>query len=144
MSEIENYIEDLKVGQTANLEHQISDKDIIDFSEVSGDKNPVHLNEDFAKKTIFKKRVAHGFLTASFISTLIASKLPGPGSIYLSQTLKFLAPVFINDLVTVNVKIIEIDLKKKKVKLYTECLKGKDIIVVGEASVLVQSKLKKN
>ena len=91
---------------------------------MSGDDNPVHTNSDFAKKTIFKQKVAHGFLSASLISMLIATKLPGPGSIYLSQNLKFLAPVFIDDLVRVKVTVEEIDQEKKKVKLQTECFKN--------------------
>ena len=118
------FIEDLRLNQTEEFEKKITEKDINEFAKLSGDDNPVHTNSDFAKKTIFKQKVAHGFLSASLISMLIATKLPGPGSIYLSQNLKFLAPVFIDDLVRVKVTVEEIDQEKKKVKLQTECFKN--------------------
>ena len=134
------FIEDLRLNQTEEIEKKITEKDINEFAKLSGDDNPVHTNSDFAKKTIFKQKVAHGFLSASLISTLIATKLPGPGSIYLSQNLKFLAPVFIDDLVRVKVTVEEIDHEKKKVKLQTECFKNEKKIISGEAVVLVNSK----
>ena len=134
------FIEDLRLNQTEELEKKITEKDINEFAKLSGDDNPVHTNSDFAKKTIFKQKVAHGFLSASLISTLIATKLPGPGSIYLSQNLKFLGPVFIDDLVRVKVTVEEIDQEKKKVKLQTECFKNEKKIISGEAVVLVNSK----
>ena len=134
------FIEDLRLNQTEEFEKKITEKDINEFAELSGDDNPVHTNSDFAKKTIFKQKVAHGFLSASLISMLIATKLPGPGSIYLSQNLKFLAPVFIDDLVRVKVTVEEIDQEKKKVKLQTECFKNEKKIISGEAVVLVNSK----
>ena len=89
----QKFFEDLHIGQEASIKKILREEDVIKFAQVSGDFNPVHLDENFAQKTIFKKRIAHGFLTASLISTVIASDLPGPGSIYLSQTIKFLAPV---------------------------------------------------
>ncbi|MAI59640.1 MAG: (R)-hydratase [Rickettsiales bacterium] len=134
------FIEDLQIDQTDKIERKITEKDIDNFAKLTGDNNPVHTNLDFAKKTIFKQKVAHGFLSASLISTLIATKLPGPGSIYLSQNLKFLAPVFIDDLVRVKVTVKEIDHEKKKVKLQTECFKNEKKIISGEAIVLVNSK----
>ena len=134
------FIEDLKLNQTDEMERKVTEGDIDDFAKLTGDDNPVHTNLDFAKKTIFKQKVAHGFLSASLISTLIATKLPGPGSIYLSQNLKFLAPVFIDDLVIVKVTVKEIDHEKKKVKLQTECFKNEKKIISGEAIVLVNSK----
>ena len=134
------FIEDLQLDQTDKIERKITEKDIDNFAKLTGDNNPVHTNLDFAKKTIFKQKVAHGFLSASLISTLIATKLPGPGSIYLSQNLKFLAPVFIDDLVIVKVTVKEIDHEKKKVKLQTECFKNEKKIISGEAIVLVNSK----
>ena len=130
------FIEDLRLNQTEEFEKKITEKDINEFAKLSGDDNPVHTNSDFAKKTIFKQKVAHGFLSASLISTLIATKLPGPGSIYLSQNLKFLAPVFIDDLVRVKVTVEEIDQEKKKVKLQTECFKNEKKINTGEPVVL--------
>ena len=134
------FIEDLRLNQTEEFEKKITEKDINEFAKLSGDDNPVHTNSDFAKKTIFKQKVAHGFLSASLISMLIATKLPGPGSIYLSQNLKFLGPVFIDDLVRVKVTVEEIDQEKKKVKLQTECFKNEKKIITGEAVVLVNSK----
>ena len=134
------FIEDLRLNQTEEFEKKITEKDINEFAKLSGDDNPVHTNSEFAKKTIFKQKVAHGFLSASLISMLIATKLPGPGSIYLSQNLKFLAPVFIDDLVRVKVTVEEIDQEKKKVKLQTECFKNEKKIISGEAVVLVNSK----
>ena len=134
------FIEDLQLNQTDKIERKITEKDIDNFAKLTGDNNPVHTNLDFAKKTIFKQKVAHGFLSASLISSLIATKLPGPGSIYLSQNLKFFAPVFIDDLVIVKVTVKEIDHEKKKVKLQTECFKNEKKIISGEAIVLVNSK----
>ena len=134
------FIEDLTIGMESTMEKIVTLDDIKKFSEVSGDFNPVHLDEEFAKKTIFKGRIAHGFLTASFISTIIATELPGPGSVYLKQSLKFLAPVYINEKIIVKVRIIEINLEKKKVKLITECLKNKTVVLTGEAEILLQSK----
>ncbi len=134
------FIEDLKLSQTDEIERKIIERDIDSFAKLTGDDNPVHTNSDFAKKTIFKQKVAHGFLSASLISTLIATKLPGPGSIYLNQNLKFLAPVFIDDIVKVRVTVQEIDNEKKKVKLLTECFKKEKKIITGEALVLVNSK----
>ena len=134
------FIEDLKINQTAEYTKTVTENDIKTFAEVSGDDNPVHTNEEFAKRTIFKK-IAHGFLTASFISTVIATKLPGPGCIYISQSLKFLAPVFINDTINVKVKIVDLNIEKKRVKLLTECYKNEKKILTGEAEILVGSKL---
>jgi 3-hydroxybutyryl-CoA dehydratase len=134
------FIEDLKIGQEANYEKKILEKDIMDFSLVTGDSNPVHMDDKFAKHTLFKKRIAHGFLSASLISTVIATKLPGPGSVYLNQTLKFLAPVFIGDLVNAKVKVGEINLEKNRINLLTECFIAEKRILTGNAEILVTSK----
>tara|TARA_B100000035_G_scaffold97497_1_gene82723 strand:- start:307 stop:735 length:429 start_codon:yes stop_codon:yes gene_type:complete len=136
------FIEDFTVGMESTTEKTVTIEDIKRFAEVSGDFNPVHLDEEFAKKTIFKKRIAHGFLTASFISTVIATELPGPGSIYLKQSLKFLAPVYIDEKILVKVRIIEINIEKSKVKLVTECFKNKTLVLTGEAEILIQAKKK--
>ena len=136
------FIEDFTVGMESTTEKTVTIEDIKKFAEVSGDFNPVHLDEEFAKKTIFKGRIAHGFLTASFISTIIATELPGPGSIYLKQSLKFLAPVYINEKILVKVRIIEINIEKSKVKLITECFKNKTLVLTGEAEILIQAKKK--
>ncbi len=134
------FLEDLIAGQEAILEKKITEKDILRFSELTGDNNPVHLDDDFAKLTIFKKKIAHGFLSGSLISTVIATKLPGPGSIYLSQTLKFLAPVFVDDTITAKVIIEEINMEKRKIKLLTECFVADKKILTGNAEILVSSK----
>ena len=136
------FIEDFTVGMESTTEKIVTIEDIKRFAEVSGDFNPVHLDEEFAKKTIFKRRIAHGFLTASFISTIIATELPGPGSIYLKQSLKFLAPVYIDEKILVKVRIIEINIEKSKVKLITECFKNKTLVLTGEAEILIQAKKK--
>ncbi len=138
----QKFIEDLSVGMESRIEKVITLQDIKKFADVSGDFNPVHLDEDFAKNTIFKGRIAHGFLTASFISTVIATELPGPGSIYLKQSLKFLAPVYIDERILVKVRIVDIDKEKSKVKLITECFKNKTLVLTGEAEILIQSKKK--
>ena len=134
------FIEDLKVGQEAILSKTITEADIANFSGVTGDNNPVHISDDFASKTIFKKRVAHGFFTASLISTLIATKLPGPGSIYISQTLKFLAPAYIGDNILTKAIIQKIDKEKRRVNLLTECFISNKKILTGEAEILVDTK----
>ena len=135
-----SFIEDLFIGQSESFEKKITDNDIKIFSEITGDKNPVHTDEKFAKETIFKKRIAHGFLTGSLISTVIATKLPGPGSVYLKQDIKFLAPVFIGDTVKAEVTILEIMIEKKKVKLTTECFVLEKKVLEGSAEILVSSK----
>ena len=116
------FIEDLEIGQKATLSKKITEDDINQFSQITGDDNPVHVNEDFAKQTIFKKRIAHGFLSASLISTVIATKLRGPGSIYINQSLKFLAPVFIDEEINVNIVVLEINSGKKKSKTFNRML----------------------
>ena len=135
-----SFIEDLFIGQSESFEKKITDNDIKIFSEITGDKNPVHTDEKFAKETIFKKRIAHGFLTGSLISTVIATKLPGPGSVYLKQDIKFLAPVFIGDTVKAEVTVLEIIIEKKKVKLTTECFVLEKKVLEGSAEILVSSK----
>ncbi len=134
------FIEDLKTNQQATYEKTVSEEDINLFSKITGDNNPVHIDEEFAKRTIFKKRIAHGFLSGSLISTVIATKLPGPGSIYLKQNLKFLAPVFIGSTVTAKVTVEEIKLELKKVLLLTECFIDEKKILTGNAEIMVSSK----
>ena len=134
------FIEDLKVGQQASFTKIISEKDIVLFSQISGDDNPVHIDEKFARESLFKKRIAHGFLSASLISAVIAKKLPGPGCIYLKQSIKFLAPVFIGDEVSAKVKITEVSGEKQIISLLTECFIKEKKIITGDAQILVSSK----
>lgn len=127
----------LEVGMKSEITKKITEEDIIKFSEVSEDKNPIHLNEEYAKKSIFKERIAHGMLSASLISAVLGNKLPGEGSIYLEQNLKFIKPVFIGDMITARVKIISIE--GKNIILETKCYNHKNNIVLqGKAKILYQ------
>ena len=129
-------IEELHVGQTARFSKTISETDIYLFAGISGDFNPAHVDEEYAKQTYFKTRIAHGMLTASFISTLIGTRLPGPGTIYMRQEVNFLAPVVVGDTVTAVAEVAEIDTEKKRVRLKTYCLNQTDTKVLdGEALV---------
>jgi 3-hydroxybutyryl-CoA dehydratase len=127
-----------KPGDTASLSRTISDDDIRAFANATGDHNPLHLDEEFAKQTRFGKRIAHGMLSASLISAAIANELPGQGSIYLGQTLQFVAPVFPGDTVTARVTVTSIREDKPIIKLETVCTNQRDEVVLrGEATVLV-------
>ncbi len=130
------FLEDLTVGQSAELSREVRESDLVDFAAVSGDHNPVHLDEAYAATTPFGGRIAHGMLSASYISALIAGKLPGPGTIYLSQSLKFRRPVRIGDVVTVRAEITAIDEAKARVTLATTCLVGGKAVIEGEAVIL--------
>lgn len=131
-------LEDLEVGQSAEITKTISSEDVARFAEITGDFNPVHLDEAVAEKSFFGGRVAHGMLTAGLISAALAGKLPGPGTVYLSQTLRFTAPVRIGDTVTTRVEVTELIPAKRRVKLSTVCRNQKNEVVVnGEAMVLL-------
>ena len=126
------------VGDSAEITKTIEQADIDAFANVTGDHNPVHVDEEFAKTTRFGRRIAHGMLTASLISAVLANKLPGEGSVYLGQTLKFVAPVFPGDEITARATIREIREDKPILKLETVCVNQRDEIVIrGEATVLV-------
>jgi len=128
----------MKVGDSAEITKTIEQSDIDAFARVTGDHNPVHVDEEFAKTTRFGRRIAHGMLTASLISAVLANKLPGEGSVYLGQTLKFVAPVFPGDEITARVTVREIREDKLVVKLETVCVNQRDEVVIrGEATVLV-------
>ena len=129
-------IEELTVGQSARFSKTITEADIYLYAGISGDFNPAHVDEEFAKKTFFKTRIAHGMLTASFISTIIGTLLPGPGSIYMRQEVNFLAPVKIGDTVTAVAEVAEILSEKKRVRLKTTCVNQEGTTVLdGEALV---------
>lgn len=133
-------IEDLEIGMKRHVRKQITDRDIELFAEVSTDCNPVHLDEEYARDTIFEGRVAHGMLTAGLISAVIGEQLPGHGTVYLGQSLKFLAPVRPGDIVLAEVEVIEIDHAKRRVQLFTRCeVDGKNVLK-GEATVLAPSR----
>jgi 3-hydroxybutyryl-CoA dehydratase len=128
-----------KVGDTASIARQITDKDIYAFAELTGDHNPVHLDEEFAQTSRFGRRIAHGMLGASLISAVLGTELPGTGSIYLSQTLQFLGPVYIGDVVTARVTVTKVRQDKSIVTLETVCENQRgETIIRGEAVVLVE------
>jgi 3-hydroxybutyryl-CoA dehydratase len=131
------YLDEISVGQQAAFGKTVTEADVVAYAGVTGDMNAVHINEDFAKTTIFKTRIAHGMLSAGFISAVLGTKLPGPGCIYLSQTLKFLAPVKIGDTVLARATVTEIIPEKKRVTLKTECLVAGKLVLDGEAVVMV-------
>ena len=134
------YLEDLTVGKSSERMHTVEEKDIQAFAAVSGDHNPVHLDETYAAATAFKGRIAHGMLGAAYISAILGMDLPGPGAIYLSQALAFKRPVRIGDTVLTRATVIAIDAEKARVTLKTECeVKGKTVID-GEAVVMVPRK----
>lgn len=134
------FLEDLSVGQTASFGKTVTEADIVLFSAVSGDTNPVHINAEAAAATPFKERIAHGMLSAALISAALGTKLPGPGTIYLSQSLKFRAPVKIGDTVTATVEVTALDPARKRVTLATTCRVGGKPVVEGEAVVMVPSR----
>lgn len=131
------YLEDLRVGMSAVFGKTITEADIQAFAGVSGDTNPLHLHDDFARGTMFKGRIAHGMLSASFISTVVGTKLPGPGAVYVSQTLNFRAPVHVGDCVTARATIREIVAEKRRVIFDTVCTVGDKVVLDGEATILV-------
>jgi 3-hydroxybutyryl-CoA dehydratase len=131
------FLEDLKVGQQAMFGRTVTDADIVAFAGVSGDTNPIHLHDGFARTTRFGQRIAHGMLSGSYISTVIGTKLPGPGAVYISQTMNFMAPVIAGDTITAVATITAIDEKRRRVTLKTQCLKGDTVVIDGEAVVLV-------
>ena len=133
-------IEDIEIGMKRHLRKQVTNRDIELFAEVSTDHNPVHLDDDYAQDTIFEGRIAHGMLTAGLISAVIGEQLPGHGTVYLGQSLKFLAPVRPGDLVTAEVEVIDIDYGKRRVTMATQCLIDDKPVLKGEAVVLAPSK----
>ncbi len=132
-------IEELEIGMTRHLTKQVTDRDIELFAEVSTDRNPVHLDDDYARDTIFQGRIAHGMLTAGLISAVIGEQLPGHGTVYLGQSLKFLAPVRPGDIVRAEVTVTAIDHARRRVTLSTQCLIDGKPVLRGEANVLAPS-----
>ncbi len=130
-------VEDLHEGMTASLEQTVSQEDVARFAEVTGDSNPLHFDAGFAATTVFGAPIAHGILSAGYISAVIGTRLPGPGTIYLSQQLKFRAPVRIGDTVTARVTVAAVDRARRRVRLETACLVGGEVVLEGEALVLV-------
>ena len=128
-------IDMLKVGDAAEFAKTVTETDIYLYAGITGDFNPAHVNEQYARNTFFKTRIAHGMLTAGFISAIIANQLPGPGTIYLNQNLSFLAPVRIGDTITGRVEVLEL-MEKNRVRLKTTCTNQEGVVVLsGEGLV---------
>lgn len=134
------YFEDLQLGMEATFARTVADKDIAIFAEVTGDKNPVHLDPVYAAKTIFKQPIAHGMLTAGYISAVFGMELPGPGAIYVSQTLNFRAPVRVGDMVVAKVKVAELIAAKKRARFDCTCTVDGKVVLEGEAILMVPNR----
>src|SRR6056297_1689703 len=132
-------IEEIEMGMTRHLRKVVTDEDIEMFAQVSTDRNPVHLDDDYARDTIFEGRIAHGMLTAGLISAVIGEQLPGHGTVYLRQTLKFMAPVRPGDMVHAEVEVMDIDYGRRRVTLATHCRVDDTVVLKGEAVVLAPS-----
>lgn len=129
-----------KLGETASITRKITLEDIEKFAELTGDTNPAHLDDEFAGKTRFRGRIAHGMWTGALISAVLGTRLPGPGTIYISQTMKFKGPVYPGDEVTAKVTVTEVDEEKSIITLETICLnQGEKAVLVGDATVLYES-----
>lgn len=129
-------IDELEVGERAEFTKTVSESDVYLYAGVTGDLNPAHINEEYAKKTFFKTRIAHGMLLAGFISAVLGNKLPGPGTVYIRQELDFLAPAHIGDTITASVEVVEIMRETKRVRVRTRCVDQKGVTVLdGEALV---------
>ena len=129
-------IHELEMGDRAEFSKTISESDIYLYAGITGDFNPAHVNQDYAEKTFFKSRIAHGLLVAGLISAVIANQLPGPGTIYLKQELDFLAPVYIGDTVTASVEVMEIQRDKNRVLLKTLCKNQQDKLVIDGKAIV--------
>ncbi|EXJ09905.1 MULTISPECIES: MaoC family dehydratase [Nitrincola] len=134
------YLEDLEVGMSASYAKTISESDVYLFAGISGDNNPVHINEEYAKTTFFKKRIVHGMFSAALISTVAGTRLPGPGAIYVDQQIKFRAPVYIGDTAKATLTITEIDERRKRVKMNCEVSVGETLVATGEATFMVDKR----
>ena len=133
-------IEDIEIGMMRSLRKVITDRDIKMFAEITTDHNPVHLDDDYARASIFEGRIAHGMLTAGLISAVIGEQLPGHGTVYLGQTLKFISPVRPGDMVEAIVKVTDMDIAKRRVTMETHCkIDGKKVLK-GEAVVMAPSR----
>jgi len=130
-------VEELKVGDKASFTKTITETDVYNYAGVTGDFNPAHINESFAKDTMFKGRIAHGMIAAGLISTVLGTRLPGPGCIYVSQDLKFTAPVYFGDTITATVEIEKLNVDKNRVILNTVCTNQKENVVLkGQAELM--------
>ena len=134
------FFEDLAEGMSASFEKRITNDDIVRFAEVTGDTNPLHLDDDFARESIFGGRIAHGMLTASLFSAILGTRMPGPGCIYMSQSIRFRAPVRPGELAVATVTVKRIDGKKQRVEFDCSCAVGNTVVAEGEALAKVPSR----
>lgn len=132
--------EDLAVGMSASLLRSVMESDVVAFAQVSGDDNPIHLSEAYAAATPFGGRIAHGLFTASLISALLGTRLPGPGAVYLAQTLRFLGPVRIGDVVEARVEVMHLQPSRRRARLLCECTVDAKLVLEGEALVKMPSR----
>lgn len=132
--------EDLQVGQEAAIRQLVTEEDVKRFAQLTGDTNPIHLNEAYAANSRFGGRIAHGLFTASLISAVFGTKLPGPGAVYLSQTMKFRAPVFIGDEVLAQVEITALDPARQRATFFCTCSVGDKVVLDGEAQIMVPTR----
>ena len=134
------FFEDLSIGQSAEYDRTVTESDILQFSELSGDTNPLHLDESYAAQTLFKGRIAHGMLSVGFLSAVLGTRLPGPGSIYVTQNLRFKAPVRIGDKVVAKVEVVALDQPGNRATFKTTCLVGDKVVIDGDAVLMVPSR----
>lgn len=133
-------INEIKIGMKASYSQTITDSDIKSFAGISGDHNPVHVNSEYAAESRYKKRIAHGLMSAGFFSAIFGTRIPGPGCVYVSQSLNFLRPVYIDDTVTAEVEVTDVDPVKRRVFFNTTCrVKGKKVIT-GSAEIFIPEK----
>ncbi|MEH6650634.1 MAG: MaoC family dehydratase [Motiliproteus sp.] len=134
------YIEDLEEGMSASCAKTVSESDVYTFAGITGDNNPIHVNSEYAASTMFKERIVHGMFSAGLISAVLGTKLPGPGAIYIDQTLKFKAPVKIGDTLTATATVTEINTKRRRVVLSTVCTVSGNTVATGSATLMVDAK----
>ena len=134
------YLEDLTIGMESSYQKTITETDIDAFAALTGDTNPVHLDSEYAATTPFKARIAHGMLSAGLISTVLGTQLPGPGCIYLEQQIKFKAPVFIGDTLVATVTVADINQRRGRVSLKTQCFVNTKLVADGTASMMVDKR----
>ena len=130
-------LEEIEIGMNVSYSQTITDADVKAFSGISGDRNPIHLDEQYAEKSRYKKRIAHGLMTASYFSALFGTKIPGEGCVYVSQSLNFKRPVYIGDTVVATVEVISVDLAKKRVFFRITCKVKNKVVTDGEAELFV-------
>ncbi|WP_147693337.1 MaoC family dehydratase [Vogesella mureinivorans] len=130
-------IEDINIGMSASYSQTITDADVKSFAGISGDNNPVHMSDEYAESSRFKKRIAHGLLSASFFSAIFGTKLPGEGCVYVGQNLKFHKPVYLGDTVTAKVTVTSVDVEKNRVFFLTECFVAESAVISGEAEIYI-------